>query len=170
MSNEEFNATLISSTKTLRPFALHLTKSGNDADDLIQEMVFRALKCREKLVEDSNMIAWLYTILKNLFINNYRRNKKIKELIDNNDFGTGYFATKNAINDGESNIECLKINTELNKLSGSYSKPLLMYFKGYKYEEIAEDLNLPIGTVKSRIHIARKLMQKKFENETKYIN
>jgi len=170
MSYEDFNTTLIRSTKTLRPFAMQLTKSGNDADDLIQEMVYRALKCRDKLIDDTNMIAWLYTILKNLFINNYRRNKKIKILLENNDFGSGFLAVKSSSNEGESNIECLKINLELDKLPTTYNKPLLMYFKGYKYEEIAQDLNLPIGTVKSRIHLARKIMQKKFHNEAQYIN
>jgi len=170
MSNEDFNSTLIRSTKTLKPLALYLTKSSNDADDLLQEMVYRALKCREKLAEDSNMNAWLYTILKNLFINNYRRHKKIKEIVDSGYLKASHYPNAITLNEGESNIEYSSLNSELNKLSNSYRKPFMMHFNGYKYEEIAKDLNMPIGTIKSRIHIAKKLLQKKLKQESRIIN
>ena len=141
----------------LRPYAINLTKNNDDAQDLLQETVYRALINSEKYVEGTNLKAWLFTIMKNIFINNYRRAAKRNTLIDTTD--NLYFINMpqtSMFNTGEGNLMQEEINIAISTLNDEYRVPFMMHFEGFKYQEIAEDLALPLGTVKSRIFFARK--------------
>ncbi|MBK9461207.1 MAG: RNA polymerase sigma factor [Sphingobacteriales bacterium] len=149
---------------SLKPYAINLTKNMDDAHDLLQETVYRALTNHEKYIEGTNLKAWLFTIMKNIFINNYRRAAKRNTLIDTTD--NLYFINMPSINmahTGSGNLMLEDINHAIDSLSDEYRVPFMMHFEGFKYHEIAEDLDLPLGTVKSRIFFARKELKNQLD-------
>ncbi len=144
-------------TKSLKPFALRLTKDLDDADDLLQETLLKALNNQEKFAEGTNLKAWLYTIMKNTFITNYQKNLRKNTFIDTTDNQHYIHTTSNTVENGAyNNFIMHDINHAIERLEESYRTPFMMYYRGFKYHEISERLKIPIGTVKNRIHIARK--------------
>jgi RNA polymerase sigma-70 factor (ECF subfamily) len=144
----------------MRPFAYSLTKDMDDAKDLVQETVFKALKYKDKFAEGTNIKAWLYTIMRNIFINDYRRKVKQNTVTDNTE--TKYIlnsTSKTERNLGENNMVMKDIDLAMRDLKAEVKVPFMMHFEGFKYQEIADELELPLGTVKSRIFIARKELQ-----------
>jgi RNA polymerase sigma-70 factor (ECF subfamily) len=157
MSNLEFNERLGQLSGMLNSFAYSLTKNAEDARDLYQETAFRALTNREKFNPGTNFKAWLFTIMKNIFINNYRKKVKANTIIDSTDNQYYLNSGDNAIsNKAESSIMMKELTQMVDKLDDSIRIPFLMHYQGYKYQEIADYLQLPLGTVKSRIFFARK--------------
>lgn len=160
MSTVEFNQSLISNSEYLKPFAMTLTRDMESAKDLIQETLYRALANREKYNAGTNIKAWMYTIMRNIFINNYRRNAKQNTIFDNtpNDhlLDHNQFTTANA---AETNLSLKEIKEAVHHLPDIFKNPFELYFEGYKYHEIADILSEPLGTIKSRIHFARKLLK-----------
>ncbi|HMP30850.1 MAG TPA: RNA polymerase sigma factor [Saprospiraceae bacterium] len=144
----------------LRMFALKLTKNSEEAADLFQETVYRAIKNKDKFVPGSNIKAWLTTIMKNSFINNYRRKKKIQTSPngDVHDFIIENNSTA-AKNQGENDMMMQELGLMIDQLDNDLKEPFIMMWQGYKYDEVAEHLNIPLGTVKSRIFQARKILQ-----------
>lgn len=157
MTAVEFNYALQNSTKTLKPFAMRLTKDYDDANDLLQDTLVKAFLNKDKYTDGTNLKAWLYTIMKNTFITNYQRMMRKNTFIDTTD-NLHYINSSSSMvdNNALSNFAMEDINHAVEKLDESYKNPFLMYFNGFKYHEIAQKLNIPIGTVKNRIHIARK--------------
>lgn len=157
MTAIEFNSAVIYQEKNLRPAALKLTKDMEAANDLIQDTLLKALSNREKFSEGTNLKAWLYTIMRNTFITNYHRLMRRNTFIDPT-ANLHYLNSTSHVTDnqGTSNLAMDEIDSAINKLSYVYKTPFMMYYKGYKYHEIADILDIPIGTVKNRIHIARK--------------
>lgn len=156
----EFNQMLIQNADFLKPFAVTLTKDQESAKDLLQETMYRALANKEKYSVGTNVKAWLYTIMRNIFINNYRRKVKQNTIFDNspNDFLLDY--QQSAItNEAESNIRIKEIQAAIYALPEIFKQPFMLYFDGYKYHEIADMLHEPLGTIKSRIHFARRLLK-----------
>ena len=160
MSATEFNQMLISQADFLRPFAINLTRDSEAANDLFQETLYKALANHEKYNAGTNIKAWLFTIMRNIFINDYRRKAKQKTIFDNtpNDYLINYKqATIN--NDAESDMRLKQIKKAIHDLPEIFKTPFELYYEGYKYNEIAEALAEPLGTIKSRIHFARKLLK-----------
>lgn len=161
MSAVEFNQLLIVNSDFLNPFAITLTRDHETAKDLVQETLYRALANREKYNAGTNIKAWLYTIMRNIFINNYRKKIKQNVVFDPgpNDFLVDYnqFAVSNI---AESRLHLKEIQAAIHYLPSIFKHPFVLYFDGYKYYEIADILHEPIGTIKSRIHFARKLLKK----------
>lgn len=160
MSTVEFNEMLVSNADFLKPFAVNLTRDTEAANDLYQETLYKALANKDKYNIGTNIKAWLFTIMRNIFINNYRRKAKQKTIFDNspNDYLINQKqATVN--NEAESGMRMKEINKAIQELPGIFKTPFLLYFDGYKYHEIAEVLHEPLGTIKSRIHFARKLLK-----------
>lgn len=169
MSVVEFNDRVIQFTDSMKPIAINLTKDINDAQDLMQETLLKALSNREKFNDGTNLKAWIYTIMKNLFINNYRRKRKRNTIMDSTDNLFYLSGPSHEIpNDGENSLHVSDIQESINALSNDYKVPFLMHFEGYKYEEIAKKLKLPVGTVKSRIHLARKELKEDLKHYEKY--
>ncbi|MCU0380565.1 MAG: RNA polymerase sigma factor [Chitinophagaceae bacterium] len=160
MASREFNQMLLENTDFLKPFAVTLTKDHEAAKDLLQETMYRALANQEKYSVGTNIKAWLYTIMRNIFINNYRRKSKQNTIFDNssNDFLLNY--NQHTIDNGaESNLRMKDIFAALHNLPDIFKQPFMLYFEGYKYHEIADALQEPLGTIKSRIHFARRLLK-----------
>jgi RNA polymerase sigma-70 factor (ECF subfamily) len=162
MATINFNEMLLDNTEFLKPFAITLTKDHEQAKDLIQETVYRALANKEKYNVGTNIKAWLYTIMRNIFINNYRRKAKQQTIFDStpNDYLINSGSANIAVaNDAIANINMKEINAAILALPEIFKTPFLLYFDGYKYNEIADILQEPLGTIKSRIHFARKLLK-----------
>jgi len=160
MSSIEFNQLLVSNAEFLKPFAITLTRDSEAAQDLYQETLYRALANKDKYNVGTNIKAWLYTIMRNIFINNYRRKAKQNTVFDStpNDFllNQGQAVISNT---AESVLKLKDIQKAIHHLPEIFRNPFLLYFDGYKYHEIAAMLNEPLGTIKSRIHFARKLLK-----------
>lgn len=164
MSTVDFDKMLLENTDFLKPFAITLTRDQESAKDLLQETIFRALANRDKYNVGTNVKAWLYTIMRNIFINNYRRKAKQNTIFDKtpNDYLIDY--NQHTIdNSAEGHIKMKEIQAALNELPDIFKNPFVLYYEGYKYHEIAEMLEEPLGTIKSRIHFARKLLKAQLE-------
>ena len=162
MSKNEFNNQFFTLNTPLHSFAYKLTKNSDDAEDLFQETAFRALTNREKFRVGTNFKAWCYTIMKNIFINNYRKKVKRNTIIDSTDnlFFINSGSTK-VYNKASDNLMMEELQAMIDDLDESIRRPFLMHHEGYKYQEIADELVLPLGTVKSRIFFARKELKEK---------
>jgi RNA polymerase sigma factor (sigma-70 family) len=160
MSAVEFNQMLVTNTEFLKPFAFTLTRDNETAKDLLQETMFRALSNKDKYYAGTNIKAWLYTIMRNIFINNYRRKVKQNTIFDStpNDFLLNY-QQATVSNDAEASLKMKEIQNAIHELPEIFKSPFILYFEGYKYHEIAHILSEPLGTIKSRIHFARKLLK-----------
>lgn len=160
MATKEFNNMLLDNADFLRPFAVNLTKDTEAANDLYQETLYKALANHEKYNAGTNIRAWLFTIMRNIFINNYRRKAKQKTIFDSTPEDYLINLKQSAIpNSAESNLRIKEINTAINHLPEIFKMPFLLYIDGYKYQEISDYLHEPLGTIKSRIHFARKLLK-----------
>lgn len=162
MTTIEFKSKLDGLTTMLHSFAYNLTKNVDDSKDLFQETAFRALSNREKFQPDTNFKAWMFTIMKNIFINNYRKKIKANTILDSTD-NQFYLnsASHSAVNAAEGGIMLKELNGMVSGLDDSIRVPFMMHFEGFKYQEIADELHLPLGTVKSRIFFARKELKDK---------
>ncbi len=164
MSTLEFNQLLVNNAEFLKPFAITLTRDSEAAKDLFQETLYRALANKDKYNVGTNIKAWLNTIMRNVFINNYRRRAKQNTIFDSspNEFLLNQSQTAIA-NTAESNLRVKDIQLAIHNLPEIFRNPFLLYFDGFKYHEIADMLSEPLGTIKSRIHFARKLLKSQIE-------
>jgi len=160
MTTIEFNNRLIGMKPNLQRFAMSLTSDRDTALDLVQDTYLKAITYKEKFVDFTNLKAWVFTIMKNTFINNYRRNIKENTIIDgtrdlyyiNQPHDKGFISPESRFSEGE-------IEKTINTLEDEFRIPFRMHLEGFKYKEIADELGLKIGTVKSRIFFTRqKLM------------
>lgn len=160
MATTQFNDMLLDNADFLKPFAVNLTRDTEEANDLYQETLYKALANHEKYNAGTNIKAWLFTIMRNIFINNYRRKAKQKTIFDNTpeDYLLNLKQTSIA-NSAESSLRVKEIKTAIDHLPEIFKMPFLLYLDGYRYQEIADYLQEPLGTIKSRIHFARKLLK-----------
>ena len=146
-------------------FALSLTENHEEAEDLLQETSLKVLNNHEKFVENTNFKGWVLTIMKNLFINNYRQIVRNQTIFDTT---TSLYNIQAELNSNFESPEQLYNIQEINQAIKSLGKelriPFTMYLIGFKYNEIASKLDLPIGTIKSRIFFARKELQEKLKD------
>jgi RNA polymerase sigma factor (sigma-70 family) len=158
MSIEEFNTLVLHNAEGLRPFAITLTKDHEAAKDLCQETLYKAFAYRQHYQPGTNIKAWLYTIMRNVFINEYRRNGRKKIVMDALKHTQPSF-----ISSSEISMRLKEIHSAIHYLPAIFKTVCLLYLQGYKYHEIASYLNEPLGTIKSRIHFAKRLLQKQIE-------
>ncbi len=159
-NNKGFEDKLIDLQNNMMNFALTLTSNREEAKDLLQETTLRALDNKEKYYENVNFKGWVFTIMHNIFVNNYRRVVRSQTMIDqtenlyhlNMPQDSGFDTPEGAYTVSE-------ISRVINSFTNEYKVPFTMHVSGFKYEEIAQQLGLPIGTVKSRIFFARKRLQ-----------
>ena len=160
MDTAKFRRELLEVQSELQRFAYKLTADKEEANDLLQETSLKALGNMDKYTPDTNFKGWVYTIMRNIFINNYRKDVRDQTLIDHTDnlfhinsqFELDDYITDNGY-DGK------EIYRVVHSLQREYRIPFLMHISGFKYREIADRLALPLGTVKSRIFFTRKLLQ-----------
>jgi RNA polymerase sigma-70 factor (ECF subfamily) len=161
MTHVQFNNALIGLKDKLHYYALSLTSDNDRAEDLLQETFLKALTYRDKFAQNTNFKAWIYTIMKNTFINDYRRNVKTKNTFEgsNSDFHL-LFSTDKVYPSPDSFFGTKEIIKSIENLEDDYKVPFNMFLDGFKYKEIADELDLPLGTVKSRIFFTRKKLEK----------
>jgi RNA polymerase sigma-70 factor (ECF subfamily) len=160
MSAAEFNELLLSNADPLKPFAVSLTHDHDIAKDLFQETLYKALANRDKYSTGTNIKAWLFTIMRNIFINEYRRKAKQRTIFRNSANETLINSGKIVVrNEAENWLGLKEIHKAIYQLPHIFRTPFLLYFEGYRYHEISGSLNEPLGTIKSRIHFARKLLK-----------
>jgi len=160
MKNNDYNTQLIDLQGRLEKFALSLTANREEALDLLQETYLKALQNKRLFQESTNLKAWVFTIMKNTFINNYR--KSVRRKVSNDQTDNKYFinsSTFHVIETPDSKMFHEEMHKYVDGLDDHFKIPFKMHTEGYKYHEIADELDLKIGTVKSRIFLSRqKLM------------
>jgi len=161
MDTKAFNLNIFSHKDSLFSFAFSFTKDTDDANDLFQETMLKAINYSSQFKEGTNLKAWLYTIMRNTFINNYRKSSKTDRIMTvTDDLTSDKLFLSASMNSSEGKFVMDDIYKALEKLQPEYYIPFIKYFEGYKYHEIADELKIPIGTVKTRIHVARQILKK----------
>ncbi len=161
MTALEFNTQISGLQSTLKQFTYRFTRNAEESQDLIQDTLLRALTYRDKFKEDTNLKGWLFTIMRNTFINNYRKAKLAKTSTDTTkELYYLNVADQYTFNKPEKTLELKELWGNVNSLKKDLQMPFKLHTTGYKYHEISAHLNIPIGTVKNRIFQARKEIQK----------
>jgi len=158
----EFTTQIASLRSTLRTFSRKFTNDKEESQDLVQDTMLKALTYRDKFREDTNLKGWLFTIMRNTYINNYRKHQRAKT--SNDTTKDLYFLNvedMHTFNRPEGSFEFKEIWRNVLGIKDELLIPFKMHTSGYKYNEIADHLQIPIGTVKNRIFHARKEIQKK---------
>lgn len=164
MTTLDFNLVVAGHSEVLRPFAISLTQDAEDAQDLCQETMLRALLYRDKYQMGTNLKAWLFTIMRNTFINQYRRSKRFVKLNHPDGIEIAFeSAGLAARNEGYNRLRAREISKAIDSIPKVFQLSFELYYSGYKYAEIAKLLNEPLGTIKSRIHFARKALAAQLE-------
>ena len=165
MNTYSFRKNLISVQEELLRFAYKLTADKEEANDLLQETSLKALDNEDKYMPDTNFKGWMYTIMRNIFINNYRRIVREQTFVDQTDNlyhlnlpqNSGFAST-------EGTYDLKEMHRIVNSLPRDYKVPFSMHVSGFKYREIADRLGLPLGTVKSRIFFTRQRLQQELKD------
>lgn len=160
MSTQNFQSKLIALQSNLLNFAYMLTSNRDDAYDLLQDTTLKALDNEDKYVDNVNFKGWVFTIMRNIFINNYRKVVRSATMIDQTeDLYHLNLPQESGLDTPEGSLTANEITAAISSFSDGYRIPFSMHVAGYKYNEIAEKMNLPLGTVKSRIFFARRRLQ-----------
>ena len=159
MGITEFRTLVVSHAEELKPFAVTLTRDTDTAQDLCQETVYKALAHHHQYRPGTNIKAWLCTIMRNIFINEYRRAERKRSVLDK----VQYEGRNHTQAGAESSMRLKEINAALYSLPQIFKTTCMLYLQGYPYNEIATTLNEPLGTIKSRIHFARKMLKSKID-------
>lgn len=162
MSDLDFNHQVSSLHSSLRGFTKMFTADQDESLDLVQDTILKALSNKEKFRPDTNLKGWLFTIMRNTFINNYRKTRRTREAkhIRTEEIAKSV-VEQNTFNNPSASFEYHDVWKHVHSLRDDLLIPFKLYTDGYKYHEIAEDQQIPIGTVKNRIFHARKEIQKK---------
>ena len=155
-----FQKELLGVQDDLLRFAYKLTSDHEEANDLLQETSLKALDNEDKYMPDTNFKGWMYTIMRNIFINNYRKSLREVDMTDST--YNLYAQTMTEGEDGnrfETIYDLKELYKVINAVPEELKKPFLMFVAGFKYREIAEKMDLPVGTIKSRLFLIRKRLQ-----------
>ncbi|HEY9046843.1 MAG TPA: RNA polymerase sigma factor [Ohtaekwangia sp.] len=164
MTATEFTYQIAGLRSTLQTFTRRFTNDREESLDLVQDTMLKALMYRDKFRQDTNLKGWLFTIMRNTFINNYRRSQRVRTSHDTTrDLYFLNVEEEHTFNRPQESMEFKEIWRNVNTIKDEFLTPFKMYTSGYKYHEIAEHLNIPIGTVKNRIFHARKEIQKRLQ-------
>lgn len=155
-----FKSSIIGMQGNLLSFALKLTMDKDEAHDLVQDTTLKALDNEEKFVESTNLKGWMLTIMRNIFINNYRKSVREKTVMDSTeDLHRLNRCQDSGLETPDGAYAMNEITQILSKFPMDFRQPFSMHVAGYKYEEISEKLSMPLGTVKSRIFFTRKRLR-----------
>ena len=170
--NEIFNGEFMPHIKSMYNFGYRLTLDEDDAKDLVQDTYLKAYRFIESFQKGTNAKAWLFRILKNSFINDYRKKSKEPSKVDYQEVETYYNSDEvDRQITPDLRVESLKdmigdeISNALNALDVDFRTVIILCdLEGFKYEEMAKILDIPIGTVRSRLHRARNLLKEKLKS------
>lgn len=160
MGSKNFKSKILSLQSNLLNFAYMLTSNKDDAYDLLQDTTLKVLDNEEKYVENVNFKGWVFTIMRNIFINNYRKYQRESTVVDQTeDLYHLNLPQESGLVTPDGSVAVQEITSAINSFPDEYRIPFSLLVSGYKYNEIAEKMQLPLGTVKSRIFYARKRLQ-----------
>ena len=160
MNSVLFQQRLLGLQGNLFNFACMLTSNREEAKDLLQDTTLKALDNEEKYIDNVNFKGWVFTIMRNIFINNYRRIVRNQTIVDQTeDLYHLNLPQESGFDSPDSSFTIKEITKAINGFSDEYKIPFSMHLAGFKYHEIAERMDLPLGTVKSRIFFARQRLQ-----------
>ncbi len=160
MKTSTFETNLMNLQNNMLNFAMMLTSNRDDAYDLLQDTTLKAIDNQDKYAENTNFKGWVFTIMRNIFINNYRRSARTATIVDTTEnLYHLNLSQDSGLEQPEESLSAVEITAAINSFSDEYRKPFSMHVAGYKYAEIAEELSLPIATVKGIIFAARKCLQ-----------
>lgn len=168
-----FNEELVPNADALYNFAYSLVFDQTDAEDLVQETFLKAYRFIGSFESGSNAKAWLFQILKNGFINGYRKKNRQPQQVDFEDFNEKNQLEKQSVNinisdDMYSHMIGDEISNALNRLPVDFRVAIILSdLEGFTYEEIAKITDIPIGTVRSRLFRARNLMKEQLREYAK---
>lgn len=161
MGETKFKSRLLAIQGNLLNFAYILTSNRDDAYDLLQDTTLKVLDNEDKYIDNANFKGWAFTIMRNIFINNYRKNARAATVIDKSeDLYQLNLPQDSGLETPEGALAATEINEVINSFSDDYRVPFSLHLAGYKYAEISDKTGLPLGTVKSRIFFARQRLQK----------
>ena len=159
-SKSNFKSSVLGMQGNLLAFALKLTLDRDEAQDLVQDTTLKALRNEEKFVENTNFKGWMLTIMRNIFINNYRKSARENTVVDSSeDLFHLNLSQDSGLETPDGAFACNEISAIIAQFPAELRRPFSMHVAGYKYEEIAEKLNMPLGTVKSKIFFTRKKLR-----------
>lgn len=160
MGTERYKQQILSLQSNLLSFAYTLTSNRDDAYDLLQDTTLKALDSEDKYEDSNNFKGWIFTIMRNLFINKYRKDMRSVVVVDHSDdLYQLNMSQESGIESPEGTINANDIRNILSHIEPQLRDPFSLYISGYHYAEIARRLSVPLGTVKSRIHQARRILQ-----------
>ena len=163
MRSEKFQSNLMALQSNMLNFAYMLTSNRDDAYDLLQDTTLKALDNEDKYTDNTNFKGWVFTIMRNIFINNYRRTARAATVVDTTEnLYHLNLSQDSGLESPEGSFHASEITDAIDEFPEEYRVPFSMHVAGYKYNEIAEHMHLPLGTVKSRIFFARKKLQARF--------
>ncbi len=155
---------LIGNQEEMYQWAYRLTRNYDDAQDLLQSTLLCALKSAGMYTEENNISGWLYTIMRNVFPNSIRHSGRCR-CMEKEDIERMMLLGENESNDNaEIAFDMNDIQRAIDTLDRPYKIPMSLYLSGYKYQEIAEKMGIPLGTVKSRIHASRVQLQERLKD------
>lgn len=161
MNALQFQKKLLSMQENMMNFALMLTANRDDAQDLMQDITLKVLDNQEKFVDNINFKGWVLTVMRNIFINNYHKIVRTQTVVDQGvDLYNLDVVNDSGFDSPDGAYQIKEITKAINSLNDELKIPFSMFLSGYKYNEIAEKLSVPLGTVKSRIFFARQELQK----------
>ncbi|MDR3061507.1 MAG: RNA polymerase sigma factor [Dysgonamonadaceae bacterium] len=161
MNKSQFQEKILGIQGNMYNFAMMLTANKDDAQDLLQDTTLKALDNQEKYVDNINFKGWVLTIMRNIFINNYRKVVRSQTIIDKTeDLYHLNLSQDSGFDTPEGAFTIKEIDQAIHHLNSDLKMPFSLFLAGYKYNEISEKLNLPLGTVKSRIFFARQELQR----------
>ena len=165
MENSKITNKIVAMQPELMSFAFKRTANQDSANDLVQDSILKALDNAQKFVYQENFKGWMYTIMRNIFINNYRKTVRDQTFVDQTDnlFHLN-LSQESGFDSTEGAYDLKEIHRIVNALPKDYRIPFAMYVSGFKYREIAEKLGLPLGTVKSRIFFTRQRLQNELKD------
>ena len=165
MNTLQFQKKLLGMQENMMNFALMLTANKDDAKDLLQDTTLKVLDNQEKFVDNVNFKGWVLTVMRNIFINNYHKLVRTQTIVDQSvDLYNLDVINDSGFNSPDGSYQIQEITKSINELNDDLRIPFSMFLSGYKYNEIAEKLNVPLGTVKSRIFFARQELQKSLKS------
>lgn len=165
MNPMQFQKKLLSMQENMLNFALMLTTNREDAHDLIQETSLKVLDNQHKFKDNRNFKGWVLTVMRNIFINNYHKVVRSQTVIDQGiDLYNLDVINESGLHTPDGSYELNEITEAVDTLSDDLKVPFSMYVSGYQYNEIAEVLGVPLGTVKSRIFFARQELKEKLKD------
>ena len=159
-AKDSFKQRILGLQSNLLNFAFQLTTDREAVQDLLQDTTLKALDNEDKYVDNVNSKGWIFTIMRNIFINNYRQSVRKATVIDQTeDLYHLNVCQDSGLTTPDGSFAVKEISAAINMFPDEYKIPFSMHVAGYKYSEISEKMGIPLGTIKSRIFFTRQKLQ-----------